>query len=356
MRRHAHHDTRAVGQQHVVAYQHRHALAVEPVHAVGAGEDARLLLLGRQPLDLRLAAGLVDVGLDVRAALVRRQRVHQRVLGRQDDEGDAEDRVDPGRECRKRLLLQSVLGDVELYLDPLAAADPVRLHHVDPLRPLYLRLVEQLVRVTHDAEEPLVHVAVGDSRIAPLAQPVDHLLVGQDRVARRAPVDRRIVSVCETRPVELQEQPLVPPVVVRGAGDDLPVPVVHGAHRPELPTHVPDVVHRPRVRMDAASYGRVLGVQPEGVEPHRVEDVVSLHAHEPGAGVRSRHRVPVADVEVARGVRVHVKLVPLGAGIVVPDPVGPFLTPTRLPLGLDGLVVVAPLRLSFRRRHRYAPI
>ena len=39
--------------------------------------------------------------------------------------------------------------------------------------------------------------------------------------------------------------------------------------------------------MNTAPYRRVLGVQPEGVEPYRMEDVVPPHPHEPGVGIRA---------------------------------------------------------------------
>ena len=58
-------------------------------------------------------------------------------------------------------------------------------------------------------------------------------------------------------------------------------------------------------RVDVALDGGVLGGQTEGIEAHREQDVVALHAHEAGAGVRRGHGVPVADVEVARGVGQH---------------------------------------------------
>ena len=51
--------------------------------------------------------------------------------------------------------------------------------------------------------------------------------------------------------------------------------------------------------MDSTLDRGVLGVQSKGVEPHRVQDIKALHPLEPCMGVRARHGVPVADVEVA---------------------------------------------------------
>ena len=50
---------------------------------------------------------------------------------------------------------------------------------------------------------------------------------------------------------------------------------------------------------------RVLGRQPEGVEAHREEHVVTAHALEARERVGRRQRVPVADVQRARRIRVH---------------------------------------------------
>ena len=65
-------------------------------------------------------------------------------------------------------------------------------------------------------------------------------------------------------------------------------------------------------------------------------------------GVRAGHRVPVADVEVARRIGVHGQLVPLRARVVVADLVEVVLGPAALPFGVEGARVVAHLRPAFR--------
>ena len=355
VRRHAHHDAGAVRQQHVVPDQDRHALSVQPVYRVGAGEQASLDLFGRHAFDLSLAARLVHVGLDFVSVLGRRQIVDQRVLGGQHHERHAEDRVDARGEGRQRRLIEAVLGYVELDVDALAAADPVCLHDVDLLRPVDLGMVQQLVRVLRHAEQPLVQLAANDLGVAPLAAAVHDLLVGQDGIIGRAPVGGREIAVGQAGLQELEEYPLVPPVVLGDAGHQLAVPVVERAHRAELPAHLFYVAQGPPSRMDSTLDRGVLGVQAEGIEPHRMQDVIALHPHEPGVGVRARHGVPVADVEVARRVRVHGELVPLGARVVVPDLVEPVRVPTVLPLRLYLGVTVAPLRNPRRCGHPYTP-
>ena len=230
VRRDAHDDAGAVCEQHVVADKDGHTVSVQPVDRVGAGEHARLDLLGRHAFDLGLAARLVHVGLDLGPVLRRRQPVHQRVLWGQHDERHAEDRVDARREGSQRRLIEAVLGYVELDVDALAAADPVGLHDVDLLWPVDLGLVQQLVRVLRDAEQPLVQLAANDLGVAALAAAVHDLLVGQHGVVGRAPVGGREVAVGQTGLQELQEYPLVPPVVLGHARDELAVPVVDCPH------------------------------------------------------------------------------------------------------------------------------
>jgi hypothetical protein len=86
----------------------------------------------------------------------------------------------------------------------------------------------------------------------------------------------------------------------------------------------------------------VLGGQAEGIEADREEHVVAVHPPETSQRVARGHDVPVADVEVARRVRVHRQEVVLRARLV--DEVRlvqPELRPTRLPARLDGARVVA---------------
>ena len=104
VRRHRHDGAGAVAHEHVVADPDRDRRVVHRVHGVGAGEDAGLLLLGAQALDLALAPRLVLVGDDGVALLGHRQLVDQRVLRRQHHVGGAEERVGPRREHRERVV------------------------------------------------------------------------------------------------------------------------------------------------------------------------------------------------------------------------------------------------------------
>src|SRR3990172_9151000 len=141
---HAHDGAGAVPEQGVVGGPDLDVLAGEQVLAVGAGEDAGLLMLRGQTLNLRLASGLLHVGLHLGAALRRRQQRHQRVLRRQHHERDAEDRVRPRGEDAQLLLLDARGVQAEGDLHALRAADPVALHRHYPLPPVDAGEVQQL--------------------------------------------------------------------------------------------------------------------------------------------------------------------------------------------------------------------
>ena len=133
------------------------------------------------------------------------------------------------------------------HLDPepgaFGAADPVALHGPHPVRPLFelLQVGEQPIGVVGDPEEPLRQVLPLDDRPATLAGPVDHLLVGEHGLVLGAPVDRSFLLVGETPIPQLEEQPLVPAVVVGMMRGQLAVPVVHRSQLLDLPGHGDDL-------------------------------------------------------------------------------------------------------------------
>jgi hypothetical protein len=99
----------------------------------------------------------------------------------------------------------------------LAAPDPVALHGAHLLRPAgqVVQPVEQLLSIVRGAEKPLLQIALFDDRIfvAP-ATTVDHLLVGQDGGAQRAPVHLALLAKSQPFLQHAQEEPLGPTVVV----------------------------------------------------------------------------------------------------------------------------------------------
>ena len=300
VRRHRHDRPRPVLHQHVVGNPDRNLLAGRRVGRVAPGEDAGLLALGVDPLHGRLPAGPLYV-LEHLVGLRRPldQLRDQLVLGREDEEGRAEDRVRPRRENRH---VDVQLLDPEDDLGALGAADPVALHGDDALGPLQPLEVEHLVGVGRRPEEPLLQLAGLDQGAAALAAAVLHLLVRQDRLVVRAPVHRRGLAIGKARLVQLQEQPLRPAVVLRQVGRELAVPVDRPADPFHEPADVLDVALGHLPRRTAAADRRVLGRQAEGVPAHRAHHLTAIAPLEVRADVAERVDEHVTHVERSRRV------------------------------------------------------
>ena len=297
--RHAHYGAGSVGGQHIVGDVDGHAFVVQAVAGVGAGEYARLFLVGGQAVDFRGGAGPLNVGVHFLAAAIGGQLRHQRMFRRQGQEGDAKDGVNARGKGADFPGFQAVFRDVKGDFHAFAAPDPVALHGQDFVRPVRQAAeVQQFVGVVGDAEKPLLKIPPGDGGFAALADAVEHLFVGQHRLAGGAPHHGRFGAVGQPLFVELDKEPLVPAVVLRQAADHFPIPVVDGADGAQLPPHIVHIGHCPFVGMDAPGDGGVFGGQPEGVKPDGVEHIVALHPAEAGVGVRGGHGVPVADVQV----------------------------------------------------------
>jgi hypothetical protein len=147
--------------------------------------------------------------------------------------------------------------------------------------------------------------------------------------------------------VDLQEDPLRPPVVGRVGGDDRAPLVVAQAQAPQLAPHVDHVGLGGDTGVLAVLDRVLLGGEAEGVEAHAVQHVVALHAHVAGVDVGADVAQWVPDVEPgAARVGEHVEHVELGAVpqllealAQVADRVGgverALLLPARLPPRLD---------------------
>ena len=213
--------------------------------------------------------------------------------------------------CRRRpvrlsgplVSIRRGVGDGEDQLGALAPADPVRLPDlalVGPVEPF--EAVKEAVGVLGDLEEPLGQLALDDRGAAALAATVDDLLVGEDGQVFGAPVDGRLFADGQPGLEQLDEEPLGPAVVARVAGIDRVGPVEHGSDAAQLLLAVPSgglggELHR----VDVELQGEVLGVDAEGVEAHRLKDLVAAHPQEPRAGVGAAVRVDMADVEPLGG-------------------------------------------------------
>src|SRR5215208_6332335 len=300
-------------------------------------------------VDLAHPCGPLDVGADLFGLLRGRYLLDRRVLRAHNEERGAEECVRAGGEDLDR----TVAFDLEADLGAFGAPDPVPLQRLDPLGPVYLREVQQLLGVVGDLEEPLRQVLLDNRRPAALAPPVwtYDLLPRQRRVVPGAPVDRSFCAVRQSLLEELHEEPLVPAVVLRVAGHDLGVEVEHRAHLPELAAHALDVRVGPFAGLYAPLDRGVLGGQPEGVEAYREEHPEAVHPHKARSGVRGRHRVPVPDVQITTRVREHRERVVLGLALVLVGLVQAALGPPLLPAAFEirGVVCSSLFRLAHER-------
>ena len=264
------------------------------------------------------------------------------MLGRQHAIGRAEQRIGSrGEHVEKGVVAgqRAGVGPAQRKADPgaLAAADPVALHLLHAVRPVEpVEPRQQPLGIRGDAQHPLPH-GLADHRVAAaLALAVDHLLVGQHRAQRRAPVDRHFGHVGQPALVELEEDPLRPAIIVRVAGRDLAVPVVRKAQRPDLAAERVDVARGGVARVRAGLDRVLLGRQAERVPAHRMQDVEAAHPLVAGQNVRRGIAFRMPYVQPGRtGVGKHVEDVVFGLGAVDLGPESLVLQPVPLPLGLD---------------------
>ncbi len=232
VRRAAENGAGAVFHQHEIGDIDRHLpRRIERVDGLERGAVAALL--GR--LDDGFAgAEPVAFGDELgEPRVVRGEALCQRMVRRQRQERGAVERVGAGREHLDRRVLP---GNPEQHAGALGAADPVLLHQPDALGPAVERLQrsEQLLAERGDAQVPLRQQPLLDQRAGAPAASVDDLLVGQDRVLDRVPVDPGFLAVGEARREEVEEHLLLVAVVFGVAGGDLARPVIGKTHALEL--------------------------------------------------------------------------------------------------------------------------
>src|SRR5207244_8539593 len=98
---------------------------------------------------------------------------------------------------------------------------------------------------------------------------IDHLLIRKHRCALWTPIHFARLAIGKSLLVELEEEPLIPPVILGKAGRNLARPVVREAEALHLRLHVGDIAKRPltwwSVGGDAAfSAGKPNESQPMG--------------------------------------------------------------------------------------------
>ena len=273
--------------------------------AVVPGVHAELFRFARRTLDIRRVLDLVAEGFQFGpAGIVPEDLFHQRVFRRDDDEGDAVNRVGTGR-IDGQFFAQ--VGNVEAEFQTFGTADPVLLHGFDALGPAgnLVHVLQQLIGVIGDLEEPLAQAFLVHFVVAAPALAFDDLFVGQHGVAMVAPVDGRLLFHSQAALIEQFEEPLGPFIVFRFARNDFPVPVIGQAHGLQLPCHVGDVVHGPFLRRDAMLDSGIFGRHAERVEAHGMQDIEAPH------GAETRHYIAdgvvahMTHMQVARRIREH---------------------------------------------------
>src|SRR5882724_13124029 len=119
------------------------------------------------------------------------------MFGCQYSVGHAESSVGP---CGKHPDLQvRVAHDRQVEFRALAAPDPVFLHRDDTFGPACKTVapIQQFICVSGDLEEPAVDITLADLGLAPPTTAVLNLLVGQNRLARGAPIHTGALAVCQ---------------------------------------------------------------------------------------------------------------------------------------------------------------
>ena len=264
----------AIVGHNVVGNPHGDLLAVDGVHDIAARKGAMLFEGALGTLNGRDVLGVLDDlgdGLLVLRALD--ELIQTSVLGSQDKEGDAKERVGTRGEDGDLALvaldgLAILVAQGKVDLGALGAANPIGLHLLDALGPAgeLLQVVEQLLGVLGDLVVPLLKIALLGLGAATPALALGHLLVSQNGLAGGAPVDRVLLAVDQALFPHLLKDPLTPAVIVGAAGLDHAIQIVgeaHALHRGERLVHV---LIRPGGSLRVVLDGGVLGGQAKGVE------------------------------------------------------------------------------------------
>ena len=191
------------------------------------------------------------------------------------------------------------IAELEPELQALGPTDPVLLHHPDFLGPAVkgLQVVRQLAGVVGDAHGPLVQLALFNRGTGPPALAVDNLLIGQDGLVDRVPVDDAFLAVDQASLQQVQEPGLLLAVVAHVAGGELAAPVDAEAKLFQLVAHPCDVFIGPALGIDPAFHGGVFGRQSKGVPAHGVQHREPACAFEPCDHVAQRIVAHMAHVQ-----------------------------------------------------------
>ncbi len=196
VRRHGHNGAGTVSCQYIVRDIDRDAAAGKGVYGIRTRSHAAHAPRLGDTLALRAQLRLGDVLLDVCAGGIGRQLADPLVLGCDDHERHAVDRIGTRREYLQ-LTLRALY--IEEYLRTDRAADPVALYLFQRVAPFErIQAVEHALCVCRHAQLPLLHSLLHHGITAAHRQSVLNLVVGQHRAQRLAPVDLRVGTERQT--------------------------------------------------------------------------------------------------------------------------------------------------------------
>src|ERR1700737_773705 len=170
---------------------------------------------------------------------------------------------------------------------------------------------------------------------------VDDLLVGEHGAAFGAPVHAALLAISEAAFEHAQKEPLVPAVVFRLASGNFATPVVAEAEAAQDSLELGDIVVSPDARVRFVFDGGVFGRKAEGVPAHGMKHVEAAHAFYASNDVPNGVVAHVAHVQRAGGVWEHFQNVVFGLGGIYFGFKDTSVGPALLPLGFDGLRIVA---------------
>src|SRR5690606_5096061 len=216
----AHHGTIAIAHEHVVAHPNFHRFARQRMSDVQTCGHAFLFARGQFSLCGTAQFAGFDKGGQFRIADCRVSG--QRMFRRHGTEGHTHDGVSArGEDIHAPVLNELAFGIADVVgegeTDPFALADPVFRHQADALWATFqpsLRMLEQLVGVVSDAQVVAGSFALFDKRAGTPAPTVYHLLVGKHGLVDWVPVHDLRLAVGDALFQHLDEQPLVPLVVL----------------------------------------------------------------------------------------------------------------------------------------------
>ena len=235
--------------------------------------------------------------------------------------------------CRKDTygMVLPINGKIDLTTGALT--DPVALHRQNGIGPARhtLGTFKKLFSVVGYAEEPLIQLFLFNLILAAPATFFLNLLIGEHRFAFWAPVDSSTFLVGQPLLHHLQEDQLLPAIIVRLAGRQLPVPVIGQAHALELGAHVGNILPGPFRRMCSMLDSRVLSRHTEGIPTHRVQYVIALQTFETGNNITDRVIAHVSHMNTTGGVREHLQQVIFRFTVIDGHGPGLGLRPLLLP-------------------------